>query len=961
MSQFEQWKTNEDRVQQFWKSEKIYEKAAAKRKDARVFYFLDGPPYATGSIHLGTAMNKILKDCYIRFFRMSGFNVWNQPGYDTHGLPIEYKVEQKLGFKNKKDIEGFGVDKFIGECKGFATQFVDANSNQFANLGVWMDWSRPYLTLDNDYIEGAWFTFKQGFEKGLLFRDKYPVHVCPRCSTALAYNELEYTTVTDPSIYVKFKVKGVADEFLIVWTTTPWTLPSNTGVMVKPDAEYVSVKVGHEVWVLAKRLLETVLQKVGVKEYYVFETFHGRKLKGLEYEHPLADIFNFQKNLKGAHRVILSEQYVNLEDGTGLVHTAPGHGQEDYKIGLEEGLPTVSPVGMDGKFDDTCGEFSGIFVKDADRMIIQKLSGRGLLLKEEKVTHDYPFCWRCQSPLLLISVPQWFFKVTAMRKRLVGENKKINWVPGWAGERFHNWLESLGDWPISRQRYWGIPLPIWVCSSCENTEVIGSREELPSVPKDFHRPHIDEVTWTCRKCGKCVMKRVPDVLDVWFDSGVASWASIGYPQDKKLFEAMWPVDFVLEGPDQIRGWWNSSMITSLITFGSRPFKNILFHGFVLDSHGVKMSKSKGNIVEPDEIIGKYGRDVLRFYFLLGAPWEDYYFKWEDVEDIARSFAVIRNAFNFVKMYVKGKGSKPGLLPEDRWVLSRLNTLVANCTSYLKTFHAHRAAKDILDFILNDFSRWYVKIIRDRVWPLYKGKDKKAAFYTLLTVTETVIRLLAPFAPFLAEEVYQSVVKEFGGSEVSVHLLEWPKVKKKLVDGKLESEMITVRQIVESANAARQKANLKLRWPVRNVITVSDKDEVASAVNNLKGVMLSMCNCKSVGVAKQAPAGDFSDSDFSSGKVLVNKAMDKELMEEALIKELVREVQELRKGNKFSVDEYIKLTLGSDEDTEKILEKFLDHLKSEVGAKKVLVGGLEGSFMGKLEFGGRLVEIGFDKI
>jgi len=949
----------EDKTIKFWDKEKVYEKSKDLRKNKKKFYFLDGPPYATGYIHVGTAFNKVLKDCYIRFFRMLGFNVWDQPGYDTHGVPIENKVEKKLGFKTKKDIEKFGIENFINECKKFATEFIDVMANQFNNLGVWMDWKNPYLTLTNNYIEGAWFTFKKAFEKGFLYKGSYPVHVCPHCETAVAYNEIEYAKITDTSIYVKLKVKGKPNEFILVWTTTPWTLPANTGVMAKPDAEYVRVKIDNEILILAKQLLDTVFKKAGIEDYQILESLTGKQLEGLEYEHPLSDIFPFQKNLKDAHRIVLSDQFVTLEEGTGLVHSAPGHGQEDYKVGLETGLPAISPVRMDGTFDESCGKFANVFVKDADNQIIDELRNRGLLFHEEKITHDYPLCWRCDSPLLLISIPQWFFKVTAIRDRLLEENKKIKWVPDWAGQRFQNWLENLGDWPISRQRYWGIPLPIWICEKCDSIKVIGSRKELPKIPKDFHRPYIDEIFLKCKCGGK--MKRVPEVLDVWFDSGVASWASLGYPKEKALFKKMWPADFVLEGPDQIRGWWNSLMITSIMTFDRSPFKSVLFHGFVMDAHGKQMSKSKGNIVTPEEVIEKYGRDVLRFYYLSNAPWDDYYFKWQDIEDIAKSLLVIRNTFNFVKTYVTKAFKAKNLKQEDRWILSRLNSLVESCKRNHQNLLAYKSAQEIEDFILNDFSRWYIKIIRDRVWPDYTGKDKQAAFFTLLTATEVLSRLLAPFCPFLAEQVYQEIVKPLKGGLKSVHMCNWPESSKKMINKELEEDMEIVKKMVEACAAARNQAKLKLRWPVKQVLVVSKDKNAARAVKKLEEVLLRMCNTKSIKTVKEEPKGEFSSSDFEFGKIFVDKKLDKQLLEQALIRELIRQIQDMRKKHDLQVKDRIKLTLDSSKDVNATLKKYVKELKKEVGAKEIKVGKLQGKYKGSLEFHNKKIEISFDKL
>ncbi len=948
-------------VANFWKKYKIYEKSKALRAKGKKFYFLDGPPYATGNIHMGTAMNKILKDFYIRFFRMNGFNVWSQPGYDTHGIPIENKIEQKLGFKNKKDIEKYGIDKFIQECRNFVSEYAAIQSKQFANLGAWMDWDKPYKTLDNEYIEGAWFTFKQAFDKGLLYKGVYSVHVCPHCETAVAYNEIEYEQVTDPSIYVKFQVKDRPNEYLLIWTTTPWTIPSNMGVMAKPNAEYVKVQVNSEFLIVAKDLLGTLMSKIGIKDYRIVDSFKGKDLEGMQYLHPLAEFLPFYKKLKNIHRVVLSDQYVSLEEGTGLVHTAPGHGKEDYEVGMKNDLPAVNPLKLDGTFAENSDRYKGIYAKELDKVIVQDLKDGDALLYQDTVTHDYPLCWRCRYPLLQMAVPQWFFKVTKIRDKLLKENEKLNWVPAWAGQRFKNWLESLGDWPISRQRYWGTPLPIWTCNACDHIKVVGSREELPRVPKDFHKPYIDEITWKCEECKKGTMKRVPDVLDVWFDAGNAPWASLGYPKNKTLFRKFWPVDFILEGPDQIRGWWNALMITGVITFDRRPFNNVLFHGFVLDSHGIKMSKSKGNIIEPEKLIEKQGRDVTRFYFLSGAPWDDYYFKWSDLDDVAKNFVVIRNTFNFVKTYVTKAGKPSNLKPEDKWLLSKLNNLVLNCTEYARTYQAQKAAGEIVNFILNDFSRWYVKLIRDRVWVTYNGKDKQTAFHTLLTTTETLLRLLAPFTPYMVDYLYHTTILPLKKGKESIHLTDWPKADKKMIDAKLEANMIIVKQLVEVALAARQQTNIKLKWPIRDVLIVTSDKKINSAVKQLKEILLSACNTKNIRVVSKKPKGEFSSIDTSFGQVLVNKKLDKGLLEEALFREIVREIQSLRKKNNFNVNETISLFIKSDEETEKSVKKYSDGIQKEVGADKISIGKMDGKIVGKLEFEGKTVEIGFNRM
>lgn len=951
--------SGEQDVIKFWSENKVYEKSKAARRRGKKFYFLDGPPYATGKIHMGHGLNYTLKDCYRRFLRMRGFDVWDQPGFDTHGLPIENKVEKKFGFKTKSDIEVFGVEKFIAECKNFATEHIGVMTQQFRDLGVWMDWDNPYVTLDNEYIEGAWFTFKKGFEKGLLYKGEYPVHVCPHCSTAVAYNEIEHKKAKDPSLYVKFKVKEKENEYLVIWTTTPWTLPANTGVMANPSAEYVKVKVGDEFLILSNHLLAKAMKDAGVTDYHIVETYKGEKLKGVQYEAPLADSVPAQKNLKNAHRIILSEQYVTLTDGTGFVHTAPGHGQEDYKIGLENKLPSLSPVELNGKFTDDAGKFAGMYVRDANPIIVEELKSKNLLLKEGTIEHEYPFCWRCDTALILISVPQWFFKVTEIRDKLLKENAKINWNPVWAKDRFRNWLESLGDWPVSRQRYWGIPLPIWTCGKCGEIKVVGSRKELPKVPKDFHKPHIDEIVLKCPKC-KDKMRRVPDVMDVWFDSGVAPWASLGYPGNKKVFKSMWPADFVTEGPDQIRGWWNSMMITSMITFGRKPFDSALLHGFILDSHGVKMSKSRGNVVMPEEVTAKHGRDALRFYYLSHVPWEDSYFKWEDVNDISKSFLVVKNVFNFVKTYVANPGRPAGLKLEDRWILSRLNTLIQSSTKSMESYNAQKASREILDFILNDFSRWYIKIIRDRVWVEYKGKDKSAAFYTLYTVAKEVTKLMAPFAPFMSEEFHQNVIGRLKKGRLSVHMEDWPESDKKSIREDLEKQMEVVKAIFETSLAARQQAGIKLRWPVRSIVIKSDKKEAKDAVKNMKEILTSMCNTKIIAVSSSKPKGDFIGNDFDYGILFLDKEMDEWTKTEAMFRELTRFIQEMRKKNKFNVNDSINLSLQSDEKTSKKLGEYEEKIMQEVGAKKVSIEKLSGEFRDKMKFDDIEIEVAFDK-
>ncbi len=943
----------EEAVLKEWEKKGTYRKVKKKRACGKPFFFADGPPYATGNIHMGTGWNKIIKDSYIRFWRMQGFDVWDQPGYDSHGTPIEHQVEKRLGFSSKRDIEAYGAAKFIKKCREFATQFIGVMSREFANLGVWMDWDRPYITLHNSYIEGAWFTFRRAHEKGLLYKGLYPVHVCPRCATAVSYNEIEYQNVTDDSVYVKFPIKGKEREFFIIWTTTPWTLPANTGIMVHPTYSYSMVEVpSGEKYIIATELVDTFMEKAGIESYTTVQTISGDDLSGTLYEHPLKDLVPAIQGLEGAHRVVTSARYVTLEAGTGLVHTAPGHGAEDYQVGVQEGLPRISPVCMDGTFAKEAGKWlEGRFVKDADPIIIQKLSERDMLIRKEPVSHEYPMCWRCSSPLLQISVPQWFFKITGVRKKLLEENSKVSWVPEWAGRRFRNWLQNLGDWPVSRQRYWGIPLPIWECA-CGEIEVIGSFQELrkrAGLDKeiDFHRPEIDRVKLKCGKCGKA-MKRTPDVLDVWFDSGVSTWAALEYPRKKALYERLWPSHFQTEGPDQVRGWWNSQMITSVLTFDRSPFGTIMLHGFVLDSKGLKMSKSKGNVVTPAQVVERYGRDVLRFYLMSSAPWDDFYFNWESARETSKLFNVLWNVFQFTKAYApKAPRQKPSLRPEDRWIMSRVNSLLDR-TEDAKVYQIHRLVSETGDFILSDLSRWYVKLVRERLSPWYRGKDRAGAEYALHYTMDRLMRIMAPVAPFMTERIYQ----ELTGSEQSVHAEDWPKQEKALVDKDLEKGMETVKQLIESMNSLREEEKLKLKWPLEAVhIHPKDRD-TRKAVEELGETIRFMGNVAEVRLLQKTSS---SMKEFPGGRLGLGDV----LWDQALVRELVRTVQVMRKKEGLRVTESIVLELQADKETEKALRKHEGEILQGVGASSVKYG-LTGKSRGKCEFQGGTVQVGFSK-
>jgi len=853
----------EKEVQEWWLSAGIYEKVKRSRETSKPWYFLDGPPYASGSIHLGTAWNKIIKDTVIRYQTMCGRNVRRQPGWDCHGLPIEVKVEELLGIKSKKDIEQkIGVEEFVEQCKKWATDHVRLMTEQFKQLGVWMDWDDPYITFKRDYIESAWWTLKKAYERGLVKKDLRVIHWCPRCETALAEHEVrgEYQNVSDPSLYVRFRLRDRPNEYLLVWTTTPWTLPADLAVCVNPDYDYSEVEIGGDIYILATALVEKVMKDLGVSDYREVGSVKGVTLEGIQYEHPLLEEVPKQREFLEHHRVILGS-HVTLDEGTGCVHTAPGHGEEDFEVGLRYGLPVFSPVGPDGRFTEEAGKYAGIFVKEADEVILEDLRKKGLLVKHGTVVHQYPHCWRCQSPLLFRATEQWFLKVAELKSTIIQKNaEKVKWVPDWATIRYANGVESVGDWCISRQRYWGIPLPIWVCEQCQNTIVVGSLEELsrlslqPLGDIDLHRPHVDRVEIKCPKCGG-VSRRVPDVLDVWFDSGIASWASLGYPKRQELFNQIWPSDFVTEGEDQVTKWFYSQQVVSIAAFGEVPYRRVLMHGFALDEKGRKMSKSLGNVVNPEDVVNKNGVDILRLY-ILGAnpPWEDLKFSWKSLEVVQRMMGVLWNVHVFATTYMSLDGFDPrkidldkvsaSLMPEDLWMISRINSVAREVTQAMEDLNLHSAVRVLSNFILEDLSRWYVRSVRERVWIEKEDPKKLAAYVVLYQALHVLVRLMAPFAPHITEVIYRDLVKAADpSSPESVHMLPWPSVEEHAINSRLEEGMRIVRALVEAGAAARQQHKLKLRWPVKRVSIRMASAEGLEAVKDLQELLRSQLNCK----------------------------------------------------------------------------------------------------------------------
>jgi isoleucyl-tRNA synthetase len=852
----------EESVRKFWRSGNIYRKVRDLRSSGRPFFFVDGPPYTTGNIHLGTAWNKILKDSIIRYHRLKGRHIIERAGYDMHGLPIEVKVENKLGFSSKKDIETFGIGAFIDECRRFALENKEVMSDQFRRLGVWLDFDDPYLTVTPGYIEAAWWTLARAEERKMLERGHRVVNWCPRCETAIADSEVEYWDRKDPSIFVKFMVRGRADEYLVIWTTTPWTLPANVAAAVQAGAIYARVRAEKngrtEVLWMAEDQVDQVLRKGRYQDFTVLGKVLGRELIGLEYDSPLADKVPFQREY--THKVTEAD-FVTLEN-TGIVHIAPGHGWDDYLLGMKEGLPVFCPVdGTDG------GAYAGVFVKEADGIILEDL-GDALMAKGE-VVHRYGHCWRCKTPIIFRATSQWFLKASELREQMLAECAAVTWYPEWAGSaRFYDWLKEARDWCISRQRYWGIPIPIWECPACRCHKVIGTIAELEALSgvkvPDPHRPYVDCVTIPC-SCGG-TMHRVEDIFDVWFDSAVASWATLGFPGEREAFEKYWPADFITEGQDQTRGWFYSQLGASVIAFSRSPYRSVLMHGFALDAEGRKMSKSLGNVVAPDEVIGKAGVDVLRLYILsANAPWDDLKFNWEGVKTVNRAVNILWNVYRFPLPYMILDGYAPledragrfdpsqllgdlgTMRHEDRWILSRIATLTSEVDAAMQVCELHRATRAISEFILEDLSRWYVQLVRPRMWLEGESLEKQQAYDTIYFTMRMLIQLLSPFTPHLSEEIYRNL--RLPGEPESVHMLDWPEADPALTDRDLEGAMSVVRSFDDAVANARQAAKRKLRWPVAECVVETTSPGVARALRDLGDIARNRANAKLVTVVE----------------------------------------------------------------------------------------------------------------
>ncbi|MFH1409083.1 MAG: isoleucine--tRNA ligase [Nanoarchaeota archaeon] len=830
----------EKEILEFWKGRDIYAKAKEKVKGNKPFYFLDGPPYTSGKMHIGLAWNKSLKDAILRYKRMRGFDVWDRAGYDMHGLPTELKVQQKLGIKDKDSIPEFGVAKFIEECKNWSRDNMAIMNDDFHRLGVWMDFENAYQSITNEFIEGEWWLVKKAHEHDRLYKGKKSMHWCQQCATSLAKHELEYKKVIDHSIFVKFKVKGKDNEFLIIWTTTPWTIPFNLGVMAGPEIDYVRAKVGEEVWIVAKVLASVLIQGVADRPFEIIEEMKGERLVGVEYEHPFADVVDYtsiKEQAPKTHTIVLSSEFVDTSSGSGLVHMAPGCGPEDFEVGRQNGIPAFNTLDEHGVFPKD-GGFGGWTAKKDDKKFTEELEKRGVLIATTKVEHDYAHCWRCHSPVIFRTTDQWFFKIEDLKDEMRKLNKKVNWIPDWAGNKwFDSWLENLRDNGITRQRYWGSPVPIWQCNECDHVEVIGSAEELKKkgshLPDDFHIPAIDEVTIRC-ECGK-EMRRIPDVLDVWIDSGTTSWNCLHYPNKKEFFEKLYPPEFILEGKDQIRGWFNLLFVASMVSMKKPAYKNVYMHGFVNDALGRKMSKSLGNIISPYEVFEKFGADAFRFYAIGAAqPGLDLNYNFDDIKVKQRNLLILANLHGFIS---EGFSEKAKLGIEEKWILSKLHSTIKKTTVAMDHYHINEVPL-LLEELILELSRTYIQFTREK-------SDQGSVRKVVADVFLRTVEMLAPFVPFITERLFQDEKEGLHLSEESVHIRTWPGFDEKAINPELESQMDHIKHVIQAVLSSRDKAGLGVRWPLKEVIIQTEDEKVAEAIIDLKDIIRRQCNIKEI--------------------------------------------------------------------------------------------------------------------
>jgi len=844
----------EHRILQYWKDHDTFQQSIIQRKGYPPYVFLEGPPTANGLPHPGHILTRVMKDLILRYQTMTGHYILRKAGWDTHGLPVEIEVEKRLGLTNKQDIERYGIAKFNEECRKSVFKYEHAWVEMSERIGFWLDMEHPYVTLKNEYIECVWWSLKQAFDKGLLYKGHKVVPYCPRCGTVLSAHEISqgYKTIEEPSIFIRFKVKG-EDAYFLAWTTTPWTLISNVALAVNPIKPYLKIRYHGQTLILAEERVTILLKG---QEYEVLDRFPGKDLENKEYE----PLFRFAKPDRKAWFVVLAD-FVTMEDGTGIVHIAPAFGEDDYAVGRKYNLPVVQLVNLDGTFPPEVIPWSGQFVKAADPLIVSELKKMGVLEGTKLHSHEYPFCWRCDSPLLYYAMESWFIAMSKVQDSLVRNNNKIAWYPSHLQHgRFGDFIKEVKDWALSRDRYWGTPLPIWICEnkSCRHTVCVGSIAELKALtdhfPKDYdlHKPFIDTLQIKCPRC-QGHMHREPDVIDCWYDSGSAFFAQWHYPfENRPEFAANYPVDFICEALDQTRGWFYSLLAISTFLFDNTPYKSVLTLGLVLDKDNQKMSKSKKNYVDPTIILDHEGADALRWFLIsANAPWMSTRFYEEAVKETLGKFILtLWNSYSFFTTYAALDHFDPATTapPQeerqllDRWILSRFNQVIADVHDTITCFDTHKAARAIEDFVIDDYSNWYLRRSRKRLWTEEDTPDKRSAYHTLYDITLGLTQLLAPFIPFITEEMYQNL--RANGMPDSIHLCNYPTSDPHLIDAVLDDGMTRIRALVEAGRALRSKIQIKGRQPLPEAVIVTP-DTTQETIRSLIGLLQEELNVKTV--------------------------------------------------------------------------------------------------------------------
>ncbi len=816
--------TREKEVIEFWNKNDVFAASMKQTEGGEEFSFYDGPPTANGKPHIGHILTRVMKDIIPRYKTMKGYHVLRKAGWDTHGLPVELEIEKKLGMDGKQDIEKYGIEPFIKQCRESVWKYKAEWEKMSERVGYWADMEHPYITYDDKYIESVWWSLKQIAGKGLIYKGHKIVPYCPRCGTALSSHEVAqgYKDVEETTAIVKFKVKGQKDTYILAWTTTPWTLPSNVALCMHPDHEYCKIEADGEKYILAKDLIPSLFEN-----YKVIETKKGKDYEGVCYE----QLFDFYKGDEKRCYVV-NDTYVTLTDGTGVVHIAPAFGEDDARVGRKYGLPFVQLINDRGRFTEDSGKYAGVFCKDADKDILKDLTSRGLLFKTLKVMHSYPFCWRCDTPLLYYARSTWFIKMTELKENLIKNNASINWIPEAIGKgRMGNFLENVVDWGLSRDRYWGTPLPIWVCEKCGKIKVIGSKEELKREGHikgdiELHKPYVDKIEFDCECGGK--MHRTPEVIDCWYDSGSMPFAQYHYPfENKDVFEKTFPANFISEAVDQTRGWFYTLLAISTLIFDKAPFKNCIVLGHVNDKNGIKMSKHKGNVVDPWSVLDKQGADAVRWYFYTTSqPWLPSRFSAEAVSEAQRKYlGTLWNTYSFYVLYAEIDKFDPTRYDFDkvkftlidRWILSELNMLVRETDKLLSEYKITESARLLASFT-DELSNWYIRRCRDRFWGSDMSDDKIAAYMTLNKVLVTLCGVTAPFTPFIAESIYQNIVRSVDKkAPISVHLTSFPQCDEKFIDAKLSEGMKVAMEAAALGRAARNAANIKNRQPLKRVL------------------------------------------------------------------------------------------------------------------------------------------------